>query len=67
MGILNQGKKKSRVAWKIASKSKQKKMVSTKHMNKPWITPTMKRSIKTNLNYFNLYRRGIFSREVNGN
>ena len=47
--------------------NRSKKMVSTKHMNKPWITPAIKRSIETKSNYFKLYKRAIISREVNDN
>ena len=41
------------------------KQISRNHMNKPWITDAIKKSIKTKSNYFKLYRRGIITRETN--
>ena len=41
------------------------KMINTINLNKPWITPAIRNSIRTKSNYFKLYKRGIISRERN--
>ena len=43
------------------------KCISVNHINKPWITNAIKRSIKTKSNYFKLMQRGIISKHVNDN
>ena len=43
------------------------KMLSTTHINKPWITPAIQESIKTKSQYFKLYKRNVIDRETNNN
>ena len=42
-------------------------MLSTTHINKPWITPAIQESIKTKSKYFKLCKHNIIYRETNNN
>ena len=41
------------------------KFISEKRMNKPWINDTIINKIRLKSDYFNMYRRGLISKEIN--